>query len=463
MLTSIDPLSVLSIIDEAAFDDPSETVESPQVATGGGSRPHTRATRKKDKLEDGARYNKTLKSATEPLDPKIVYVDYAGISKAQVLIMNSDIAENLANYEQRLWDYELDGPFLIPQLAGDKLTFLKHAPMVNLLQHHDQYSCSLVARWCSLLDRGTRELETITEMQWSGTLLFNSCDTDLARLVKERLSSFPSKIRKYGPLVFQAVAEIIYTVDEGVLSNMTEAARNLRLTDFEGENVTKALQVLRACRDRLLTLKRPLPDFATILLTLFRGCSHQMFQLKYEMMLVNNDDHMHDADWLFQDGDKNYLRYIRTVNWIKSTTTKKPSAFLADDRMATPIVGLQTQNPSPGPQRTPQAKPRKTHDARGRLIDYTPPKAGQGTTRITDGETEHWCSKCTRWGSHDDAGHENFWAEFRQNRNKKRQDDAPAAAPGKVPPAGSATVAFDPPKKANFADVLRNTGSSGPF
>jgi hypothetical protein len=454
-------MSLFSLLDEDTFNS-SETATSPQIQAN-HIRPHSRAVRQKQMSEDSNEFAKTEKYATLAISPKMPLIDYASISKGKSLAANSDNEEFLAAIEKRLFDFELEEPFLVPVIDSTG-KYLPDQPLVNLLKRFDDYSSNQVAHWVSTLARCTKEPQHVVEMNWSGAFLLNSCEPELQRLVKERLSIFPVSVRGYGPLVFKIIAELIYTVDEGVLSNMIEAARGLKLSDFEGENVTKALQVLRSCRERLRTLNRPLPDFAHILMELYLGCSHERFRQKYDNLLVHNDPHIYDADWLFRDGDENYRRYVQRIAWIKPTKAKRGAAFQAE---APPLDAIPAEtldaahlvDRAPPTPPAPARRTPKTHDASGNPIDRVPPKAGQSLTRHLNGRTDHWCPKCKRWGNHLEDGHDPFWEQFRKNgRGKQKQDDnnQPTPVPG---------VSFDPPNAqlSNYSDVIRKTGKAGPL
>ena len=71
------------------------------------------------------------------------------------------------------------------------------------------------------------------------------------------------------------------------------------------------------------------------------------------------------------------------------------------------------------------------HDRSGHPIDRTPPKQGEPKSRKhpTTGTEEFWCGnpRCSRWGNHPTARHEEWFAELkahgRTRQNKKKDDD----------------------------------------
>jgi hypothetical protein len=414
--------------------------------------------------ENRSEYVKTMKNATAALPNKFVYVAYDSITNSKALQMTADLGLVVTNFEKRIYDYDLGESFKIAKF-DDNGQYVVDAPFQDLFQDHDQYTCGIVAKWVADIDRCAIEPQVLIEMEWSGTLLMNSCDAELARLVRERLDTFDVRIRGYGPLIFKVIAELIFTVDDGVLNDMSNAARLLKLSDFEGENVTKAIQVLKACRQRLRMLKRPLPDFATILINLYRGCSHREFRMRYDFLHINLHPRRLDADFLFQDGDENYRRFIANVAWIKVTRKSKGSAFQADADDSKPAAvsstkAMSSSKATSGNKSTGNKKQPKTHDASGRPIDRTPPKAGQSHSRVQDGKEEHWCSLCKRWGNHLDPGHQAFWDEFTKGRNKPKSNGSTTPHDEQKP--GSETLAFPPPKQVNFAGGNR-TGNLGPL
>ena len=150
---------------------------------------------------------------------------------------------------------------------------------------------------------------------------------------------------------------------------------------------------------------------------------------------------------------------IKPNGWIRA---KNKSAFLAE------LPELAAMADFPQESKPKEDKSSSTtnssngggndsveRDAKGRIIDRNPPKAGESTKREKDGRTEYWCGKCPkggRWGNHDDGRHEQFLEKSRKWREaqKKKREEARAASEGAATEANTST-----PPSMHGANVCR--------
>ena len=140
---------------------------------------------------------------------------------------------------------------------------------------------------------------------------------------------------------------------------------------------------------------------------------------------------------------------IKPNGWIRA---KNKSAFLAE------LPELAAMADFPQESKPKEEKASSTtnssngggndgveRDAKGRIIDRNPPKAGESTKREKDGRTEYWCGKCPN-------RHEQFLEKSRKWREaqKKKREEARAASEGETTTANTST-----PPSMHGANVCR--------
>ena len=109
----------------------------------------------------------------------------------------------------------------------------------------------------------------------------DACDSDLRECVLSKISHLEERIGRTGPVVFQVLAERLLKTTDNLAQKVISSLMNLRLTHFEGEDVTECIYTIRGVL-RFLRCGEPdshAPKTATeIVLEVFRGTSVGAFR-----------------------------------------------------------------------------------------------------------------------------------------------------------------------------------------
>ena len=79
---------------------------------------------------------------------------------------------------------------------------------------------------------------------WSGEKILNSCDTQLRDKLVESTRSWEEKYRG-GPTYLKLLVGLILSTSEKSLRSLTDKLQVLRITDFPGENASRAVSFIR--------------------------------------------------------------------------------------------------------------------------------------------------------------------------------------------------------------------------
>ena len=285
---------------------------------------------------------------------------------------------------------------------------------------------------------------------WSFDYFINSVDADFKAYILSKISSMTPEVGRTGPIVFYLIAKRLLFTSENLAQKVINGFINLRLTHFEGENVSKAIftvrNVLKFLRFGETNSFAP-PTTITIIYDVFRGCSVPAFcnHVQQAQDIILKD--VRDPEQIFDHLSIKYDELILADRWI--AFKKKASAFVMGDPQTKTYTesakshtsssnGNGNGKPSSGKNSTSSkenvkdsnGKERYLYDRQGNKIDYTPPKKNESHERKKGDKTEYWCSKCARWGNHPGDKHDEFYENLKNNKKnnnssgKGKQDNA---------------------------------------
>ena len=335
----------------------------------------------------------------------------------------------------------------------------------NLFEIWNQLTLEQVFNSCDTYMRYSTTAIEAQNLNVTWEFLMVNIDSDLRATVLSEISRYVAinpDAAQSGPMAFWIIANRIIRSTEALAHNVITGIMAMGLIHFKGENVVDCVATLRHV---LLFLsygkpgsKAP-PTIMDILTDIFLRCSNPTF-VSYICNL--QDFHPSDIDTpekLFLKASDYYNNLLLKPNgWLRTTKTR--SAFLANVPELT--AAMQSEVPfledmeEPAKASSKKAKGSSTGasasnsdsknlrvgidvDRRGNLIDRTPPKQGESTSRVnkSTNKTEHWCPRCThggRWGNHDEAGHDAFIEKSKQRRKeweaKNKKSDKEAESKG---------------------------------
>ena len=285
----------------------------------------------------------------------------------------------------------------------------------------EQVVASVKAQYDHVADATHRQ-----NLAWSFKYIMSLCDFDLQHYVLSVLSSLPQEIAHTGPVAYYVIAKRILQTSENLSQNVINGFIAMRLTHFDSENVVECVFTLR----NVLKFLRygEVDSFAPrttmkLLFQVLQGTSVSTFRTYVQGLEDFHRNIATEPEELFNLAQAKYEELLTGQRWVQ--TTKKGSAFQLGGMKHSPYASTDEKQQVPhdsSPADNPKPKP--THDRSGRFIDRTPPKQGEDPERVrSDGETEYWCSKCNRWGSHNADNHDQWFIDFKKSMQAKKRKD----------------------------------------
>ena len=282
----------------------------------------------------------------------------------------------------------------------------------------------------------------------------NSCDDTLRDKLIESTRGW-SPLHKGGPTYLKLLMNLIVATSKKSLRSLLNKVSSLKLSDFDGEDVNKAVSFLRGA---VLILKDndALPsDFLTLVINIFKQTSCATFA-SYVTTIEHNVDleiAKFDTEGLLSLFEKKYIDMIGRSEWTpKSTAVDQQSSFYSTAsnlsimcfncggightvseckqpldanaiEIRKNIIFNKDKKKSSGSPSAGQAGSRSDgHNNNGgggnRSNDNSgassspralkvPPRKGESHEKTINGTKMYWCGKpgCCKWGDHKSAGH----------------------------------------------------------
>jgi hypothetical protein len=268
---------------------------------------------------------------------------------------------------------------------------------------------------------------------WSQIKLENSCDDDLREKVEEALLDYDSS-EHGGPLYFMLMLGLLTTLTDESTAILVTNLRSMTLQDelFPGEDIDKAISVIRGVYCRLQICRAVPNDMITIVLNIFKsaGCTEfaDIFKTIESSRRIGvkeiNGIRLDDVKHYFRVAAENYKSFLGSGKWIvvKKRKNKNPSGFAAHlngsiDLSKVTCYGCgemghflkdcpQCKNLGKKESQTGTGETQSQKVPRKRI----PPKDGEPLTRnkidehgkemkndAGDVVIEHYCAKCRLW------------------------------------------------------------------
>ena len=261
---------------------------------------------------------------------------------------------------------------------------------------------------------------------WSGEKILNSCDTELRDKIIESTRSWDSKF-KGGPTYLKLLLGLILSTSQKSLRSLTDKLQILKINDFPGENVTKAVSFIRGAALILSNNDAAPTDIISLVLRIFSTSTCAKFRIhinNIDSLLELNQLTSFTLDTLLTSFDKKYIELVSRNEWSPLVNSpKQSSSFLVGDKgsnlrriicfncggIGHPVSECkQPVNEEIIELRKAimldYGKPKEKKPANVYLI---PPKKGEPHTKFIDGVKVHWCGRrpCRKWGDHPTSEH----------------------------------------------------------
>jgi hypothetical protein len=177
------------------------------------------------------------------------------------------------------------------------------------------------------------------DLDWSGTLIFNSSETSLRYQVTERLTTLPAD-KKGGPLFFKLMMGIVTSTLSEAIETLVDNLRKLTLKAdaFLGKDIDGLNKMIRGGHSRLLSCNSVLKDMYELICRAYQTSSVPEFNNMFELYLnlhkrpvePGESARVGDITALLQSGETEYRSLHGRGVWtvlLKSCKLKQAGGF----------------------------------------------------------------------------------------------------------------------------------------
>ena len=314
---------------------------------------------------------------------------------------------------------------------------------------------------------------------WSGQKILNSCDTELRDKLIESTRSWPKKHRG-GPTYLKLLLGLILSTSQKSLRSLTDKVQILRITDFPGENATKAVSFIRGAVLILSNNDAAPTDLVPLVLRIFSSSTCTKFKThvdNIDFMLELGQLPNYTLDTILSNIDKKYIELVSRNEWSPLTASpQQSSSFLSGNPSAIRKIicfncgGVGHPVPEcPKPKDDVmielwksimaeyggKAKPSSSPSNGKSNPLLIPPKKGEPHKKLIDGVLMKWCGKrgCRCWNpDHSTKEHPPTTSSDSPAANAA----APSPSPGTTmvdPSASEGTAPTSPPSNIGTASM----------
>ena len=289
-------------------------------------------------------------------------------------------------------------------------------------------------------------------LRGGGEKILNSCDATLRDKLIESTRGW-SAMHKGGPTYLKLLMGLIVATSKKSLRSLLNKISSLKLTDFNKEDVGRAVSFLRGA-SLILNNNDALPsDFLHLILNIFKNTTCQAFQ-SYVTTIENNVDlgvMNFTADDVLRVFENRYIDMLGRTEWTpKSLSENQNSGFYnntggsgKESNKSSQMMCFNCGGIGHGVKSCKAPinqehidirksiifnKKKKDNDKKGGNKKDTnknnsnkggsdsgnssqtdpltiPPKPGEPTEKTINGSLLFWCTKCGKWTTHKTEGH----------------------------------------------------------
>ena len=277
---------------------------------------------------------------------------------------------------------------------------------INLLESYDSIDLDTVCHTVVWM-RAYMDDETLRELNWTHKYLLNSCedssgDGSLFNSVSSKVANLESLDvgQGGGPITFMLIISFILSSSEEALTLLADKLQNLKITDYQGENIITMNSQLKHVISRLSQTDHLPVDIDKKILKLLQTSSNEDFNKTFHTLqnlvslgiatIPNWSDLLAKAEII-------YTRECTSGNWTMDVAHDANSAFKADT-----IICYNCGEPGHLAPNCPHKK--NEHKKTSDDLTLRPSKQNGDTlqmngdkkcwSRTIKGEVQKWCGKC---------------------------------------------------------------------
>jgi hypothetical protein len=414
----------------------SATPRSPQISSLGGT-----MFRKEDraKLSMEKRTELFDKITSKSLDAKFSEISIS-LSDIEKLDDTYNVAMLVDRARAHCIKYDLYGVFNIVDAKNPATDSKFDSPLGNLFTSYSTISEDAVARSNEWYRRWAVNEEYETDLRLSMDFLQSNTSESLWEKSLEAHNQYPS-VQQGGPLIFVIIMKKIQNDTEDAVRYLQESVKKMKLTNFDGENVERAVSLLRGAERRFKNsgLFKGTPggvpsDFTKWVLDIFQTSSVEAFNSQFALYagMLSLGRKVSTApvitptpNELYALAEQTYLDLISTDSWTGVTTKgdQTHAGFTADGKLQPKIptcwnCGVSghavPECPKPkDPKRIAQnrtkfrssknggggvKKPKDKQTKKPKKWKWAPPTSEEADgKRVIDGKPYHWVRQRKRW------------------------------------------------------------------
>lgn len=252
------------------------------------------------------------------------------------------IAKTKASHMQ----YDLHSVFsiVVPDKPGSRE--LAKPDTVDLYTCYDDVTEDQVAESCEWYRLWTKRSYYRDNLTLTFKQLENSMTPKLFDKCFEQYESYP-EVQRGGPLLFIIMMKLLVSHSEDAVTHLKVMIKKLKISDFQGENVSRVVSLLRGTYKHLRFIKKVPEDFNNQVLKILQTSSvpkfndyfahHQKTMRMAKDVAVlkrldyDPDDHA-SIDILFRLAETEYKSLVASGEWLSSTSKGKSSAFSGETK-----------------------------------------------------------------------------------------------------------------------------------
>ena len=307
-------------------------------------------------------------------------------------------------------------------------------PIVDILE--DPSSLSRVDIETVRLNAKTYNLyapaHVIEDSNLVAEFLENCCNDTLKAKIDEKISKYPKEERG-GVVFYYHLMELVSPSLDGAIRTLITGLNSMKLSDFDGENVTKCVTHLRGAFD-LLTQNTALPhDIDRTLFEILQSSSTKTFN---DEVIAIGFSRKHGGiykpstktlDDILDAIEQTYIDLIASGKWLAtSNKAEKESTFasvidhskstcwncgetghaISDCSKAKDQVAIKRRRDEYFNKRNKGNRGNVSDDKNGGVSkSKIPPKEGETHERAVGDRKIFWCGTCEKWTNHKTSEH----------------------------------------------------------
>lgn len=207
----------------------------------------------------------------------------------------------------------------------------------DLLTDYSKIPDSVVASSCAWYRQYTTDPWYRENLQLITDFLENNTTEGLWEKCIEAHDEYPAESRG-GPLIFSIMMKLLQSHSDNAVQYLINSVKNLRIRDFEGENVSKVVSLVRGAYKRLKSITKLPEEFPQWVLQLLQTSSvdefneaftHLQRDIEVIQTLLNNTTvpTYPSIENMLGIAQRKYLELVSTNKWSGLNTKANQSAF----------------------------------------------------------------------------------------------------------------------------------------